>query len=208
MNNKNSLRAKSGAKAAIHGFTNEFIRKGIHFLIAFIPLIAGFSMQLALALLSLGSVLYAWFELLRLAGIEVPVFSAITRKASRPRDGSRFVLGPITLATGAFLALLLFPPDVAKIAIFALAFGDGFASLIGRNLGRIRPAFLMGKSVEGSAACFFSVFAASYSVCRNIPAAFVCAYVATAAEAFPIDDFDNILIPVVTGFAAKICLGV
>jgi dolichol kinase len=44
------------------------------------------------------------------------------------------------------LSLLLYPDPAASIAIYALAFGDGLASLVGKLVGRIRPASLWGRS--------------------------------------------------------------
>jgi dolichol kinase len=123
--------------------------------------------------------------------------------AARVRDQGRFVLGPVTLGLGALLALLLYPSPAASIAIYALAFGDGFASLVGKIFGRIRPAFMLGKSVEGSAACFIAVLIAAYSVSRNIGLAVLAAITATIVEALPLEDYDNIAIPITVGFAAQ-----
>jgi dolichol kinase len=125
--------------------------------------------------------------------------------ASRPRDADRFVMGPITLGLGAFLALVIFPPQIAAIAVYALAFGDGFASLVGKFCGRIRPVFLKGKSVEGSLACFTAVFVTTYAVSQNIGVSMAAAAAATVTEAFPLGDYDNIALPAAVGFAVM-CL--
>jgi dolichol kinase len=185
---------------------NEFVRKSIHFLIALTPLLAGFGRDLAAIILALGIILYIFLEKLRSSGVTIPVFSVIIRGASRQRDKNRFIMGPVTLGAGALLSLLVLPEIPATIAIYALAFGDGFASLVGRMLGRIRPGFLLGKSLEGSFACFFIVLTVSWFVCRDIRASFAAAVVATVCEALPLEDYDNILIPLATGFVAKFCL--
>ena len=138
-----------------------------------------------------------------MSGVKVPVVSTITRMASRERDMGRFVVGPITLGIGAILTLLLFPLPVASAGIFALAFGDGFASLAGKLFGRIRPAFLYGKSVEGSAACFIATGLSVYLVSQNHMVALVAAFVATAVEALPLEDYDNIVLPLVVGVAVQ-----
>jgi len=126
--------------------------------------------------------------------------------ASRQRDIGNFVMGPVTLGLGALLALLLYPSNAAAIAIYALAFGDGFASLAGKFFGKWRPAFLSGKSVEGSLACFAVVLVSAYAVCGNINIAFVAAFTATAVEALPLEDYDNIAIPVTVGLAVQFAL--
>jgi dolichol kinase len=142
-------------------------------------------------------------ENLRLSGVKVPVVSALTKMASRERETGRFVLGPVTLACGAMLALMLFPLPVASAGIFAVAFGDGFASLVGKLFGRIRPAFLLGKSIEGSLACFLATAVSVYLVSHNYAAALIAALVATAVEALPLEDYDNLLLPVTVGIVVQ-----
>ena len=177
----------------------ELIRKSIHFLIAFSPVMARHNHSLTLAALMIGTLIYIYFERLRLSGITVPMISSLTAMASRPRDQGHFVLGPVTLGLGALLALFIFPLEAASIAIYALAFGDGFAGLVGKTFGRIRPAFLFGKSIEGSLACFFAVYLASWRVCQNILLSLGAAFIATAVEALPLEDFDNIILPLAVG---------
>ncbi|MDR2344024.1 MAG: phosphatidate cytidylyltransferase [Spirochaetaceae bacterium] len=189
----------------IQDFKSEITRKSIHFLIALTPVLTMVSRDFAVAALTLGVIFYIYLESLRLSGVEVPFFSVVVRLASRPRDGNRFVPGPVTLGTGALLALLLFPEPVAKIAIYALAFGDGFSSLVGRIFGRIRPAFLLGKSVEGSLSCFFCVLLSTWYVCRDIKASFAAAAAVVVCDVLPLGDYDNVAIPLAAGIAAK-CL--
>jgi dolichol kinase len=178
----------------------------MHFLIALSPAMAAVNRPLTVALLMTGTLFYALMEALRLSGVEVPLVSSLTSMASRPRDRDRFVLGPVTLGLGALLALLLYPSPAASIGIYALAFGDGFASLVGKTFGRHRPAFMLGKSVEGSLACFSAVFIAAYGVSRRFSVAFVAALVATLVEALPLKDYDNIALPVSVGFVAQFLL--
>jgi dolichol kinase len=110
-----------------------------------------------------------------------------------------FVMGPVTLGLGALLALLLYPAPAATIAIFALAFGDGFASLVGKLFGHLRPAFLCGKSIDGSLACFIVVLISAYRVSFDYRIALTAALTAAVVEAFPLEDYDNIAIPVTVG---------
>jgi dolichol kinase len=195
-----------GQPHLIQKFKTEIIRKCIHLLIALTPVLTMVSRNFAVAVLTLGIMLYFYLESLHLSGIKVPFFSNVIRNASRQRDGKRFVLGPVTLGTGALLSLLLLPAAPAAMAVYALAFGDGFASLVGRIFGRIRPSFLFGKSAEGSLSCFFCVLLSSWYVCRDIRASLATAFVATVCEALPLGDFDNIVIPLAAGFTAKFSL--
>ncbi|MDR1957252.1 MAG: phosphatidate cytidylyltransferase [Treponema sp.] len=181
----------------------EVIRKSIHFLIALSPSMAAINRPVTVILLMLGTLLYTYMENARLAGMEIPLISSLTNRASRSRDRGHFVLGPVTLGIGSSLALLLYPSPAASIAIYALAFGDGFASLVGKLLGRIRPAFLLGKSLEGSTACFVAVFFAAYQCSYNYKTALVAALSATVVEALPLDDYDNLAIPITVGLAVQ-----
>jgi dolichol kinase len=178
----------------------------MHFLIALSPGMAALNRFLTVAILMAGTLLYALMETLRLSGVEVPLVSSLTSMASRPRDRDRFVLGPVTLGLGALLALLLYPSPAPSIGIYALAFGDGFAGLVGRTFGRRRPAFMLGKSIEGSLACFGAVFVAAYGVSRRFTVAFVAALAAALVEALPLEDYDNLVLPVSISFVAQLLL--
>jgi dolichol kinase len=115
-------------------------------------------------------------------------------------------MGPVTLGLGALVALLMYPSPAASIAIYALAFGDGFASLVGKLLGRVRPAFLRGKSLEGCLACFSAVLIAAYQVSRDYRIALVAALTAMVTEALPLEDYDNLALPLVVGLVVSIML--
>jgi dolichol kinase len=184
----------------------ELVRKSMHFLIALSPAMAFLNRPLTVGLLMAGTLFYALMETLRLSGVEVPLVSSLTSMASRPRDRDRFVLGPVTLGLGALLALLLYPSPAASIGIYALAFGDGFASLIGKTFGKHRPGFMLGKSIEGSLACFSAVFIAAYGVSRRLMVAFTVAFAASLIEALPLKDYDNLVLPISVGFVAQLLL--
>ena len=181
----------------------EVVRKSLHFLIALSPGMAAINLPFTVLSLFGGVLAYTFMEALRFSGVKVPVVSAITKVSSRERDAGRFVFGPVTLGTGAMLALLLFPLPAATAGVFALAFGDGFASLAGKLFGRVRPAFLFGKSLEGSAACFLATGLSVYLFSQNHVIALVAAFVATALEALPLEDYDNLVIPLAVGLAVQ-----
>lgn len=177
----------------------EACRKIIHSLIVFVPFIAGYSYALAYLLLFCGIIVYSWSEYQRLAGRYVPVLSDIKEKAFRTRDVDHFAKAPVTLALGAMGALALYPMPAAAVAIYALAFGDTAACLVGKSIGKTKiPG--TGKTWAGSAACLTTVFvlALSTSGC-SASKAFAVALAATLTELFPVKDYDNLLIPLVTG---------
>ena len=185
----------------------EVVRKALHLLIALVPALASLSVPITLALLASGTLFYALAETSRRHGHPVIVVSQLTRIASRAADRDRFVLGPITLGLGAMVALMLYPEPAASLAIYALAFGDGFASLVGRLVPGPRIPFTKGKSLMGSLACFTAVLVASLPLVRTPSQAVALAVTATALEALPSGDFDNLLVPVGTGLVAAALLG-
>jgi len=182
----------------------EIVRKSIHFLIALAPSMAAINRPFTVLFLMIGTLGYTFMESLRLSGVKIPVVSSLTKMASRPRDTGSFVMGPVTLGLGALIALLLYPSPVAAIAIYALAFGDGFASLIGKFFGRHRPAILCGKSVEGSLACFTATFISAYAVSGNVRIALTAGFTAMLVEALPVQDYDNLVLPVTVGIAVQL----
>jgi dolichol kinase len=199
----NSLRGRN-IRSVSEEIRTEILRKSIHLLIAFVPAIASMNLGLAVGLLSGGVLFYAFCERLRIEGYKVPVVSRVTALAARRRDGDGYVLGPITLGLGALLSLLLYPNLAATLAIYALAFGDGLSSLIGKTFGSLRIPFTGGKSLEGSLTCLVAVFVASYLLTGDLPRSFVVGLAATLIEAAPTKDLDNIILPVSVGAIADL----
>jgi len=182
----------------------EVVRKALHFLIALAPSMAAVNRPLTVLILMVGILAYTFMESMRLSGVKIPVFYTLTKMASRPRDTGRFVMGPVTLGLGALLSLLMYPSPAASIAIYALAFGDGFASLVGKFFGKQRPAFLYGKSVEGCLACFTATLVSAHAVSGNIRIALAAAFTAMIVEAMPLEDYDNLVLPVTVGMAVQL----
>lgn len=183
-------------------FSPEVLRKSIHLLIGFVPLLAAWNLSLTLALLSTGIIGYAYCETMRMQGYEISIISRLTLAAARKRDMGKFVMGPVTLGLGALISLILYPEPAAAIAIYALAFGDGLSSLVGKMIGTVRLPFTGGKTLEGSMACFVSVLVCAYRVSGKVLPSLLLALVATVAEAIPSKDWDNVLLPVVVGLVA------
>jgi dolichol kinase len=197
-------RVRDRKKATRQEVTIEFTRKSIHLLIAFVPFLLSLSRTMTIVLLVAGTVLYIVFETLRMQGIHIPLISSLTAQAARLRDNGRFIMGPVTLGLGALLSILIFQPLPASIAIYILAFGDSFSSLVGKTLGRIPMPFTSGKSVEGSLTCFTASLISAYALSRRLGISLAIAAVSTFVEAVPAKDWDNILLPLAAGFTATI----
>lgn len=185
----------------------ELFRKSIHWCTAFIPLLLKHFYWPVEILLMLAVVGYTLSEILRLKGIEVPLVALITKTAARKRDEGKFVLGPVTLVLGIVAASLIFKPEYYTIGILSLAFGDGIASLSGKMLGRIKIPFIYGKTVAGSLSCFFAIFVCSFCISQSVAKSLIIASCGMCLEMLPLRDFDNLLIPIVISFTAKLLCG-
>ncbi|HET6487384.1 MAG TPA: phosphatidate cytidylyltransferase [Spirochaetia bacterium] len=175
---------------------------------AFVPLLSSINLPGTVALLGVGTLFYTFAELSRRNGNTILVVSNLTLLASRDRDRGRFVLGPITLALGAMISLLLYPEPAASIAIYALAFGDGLASLVGTVIRGPQIPLLKGKTLSGSSACFIAVFAVTFKITQRPVESLVVAGSATVLEGIPTGNFDNLMVPVGVGLvASRLLLG-
>jgi len=187
---------------ALERFQGEIVRKSLHFLIALVPMLASVNLPATLGLLAAGTLFYSFAESSRLRGVPIPLVSALTLIASREKDRKGFVLGPVTLGIGAMLGLVLYPLPAASLAIYALAFGDGIASLAGTMLRGPRVPFLQGKTLSGSLACFAAVFTVTLAVTQRPLDALVIGAASALLEAIPAGNFDNIVLPVGVGLLA------
>jgi dolichol kinase len=95
------------------------------------------------------------FELIRL---KVPVvnrwFLSFFKPLLRGGEVSHFTGTGYTLV-GALIAFLVFPRDIAVVAVSFLAVGDAMATVVGKRIGKTR-LLGKGKTLEGSLTCFIS----------------------------------------------------
>ncbi|MBN2353626.1 MAG: phosphatidate cytidylyltransferase [Spirochaetales bacterium] len=189
------------------GIKGELVRKLLHFLVAIVPFMAMIDKTLTMLLLGTGILFYTVMEKLRQEGVYVLIISDVTVFTSREKEKGKFVLGPVTLALGAMLALALYPEPASRIAIYALAFGDGFASLAGKLIGGVTLPLTRGKTLAGTLACFLTVGLIAFRILGNPLYALLIGVVAAFLEALPTEDLDNILLPMGTGLFVSVLLG-
>lgn len=112
--------------------------------------------------------------------------------------------GASYLLTSALIAAAFFPRDIAFCVLCFVAVGDTMAALVGKAWGKRRYT-LVGKTVEGSLACFISTFIfALFFIKPSL--AFTGAFLATLAEASPLPVDDNIKIPLISGLGMYLAL--
>jgi uncharacterized protein (TIGR00297 family) len=131
------------------------------------------------------------------------------KKLWRSADEARgYPLGIVLYPTAVLLLILAFHDrlEVAAAIWGILAFGDGFASLVGMSLGGPKLPWNRRKTVSGSLAYFlFGTAGATvlllwtapgqYSVAFALAAAAVTALIAALVESLPIELDDNISVP-------------
>lgn len=193
-------------KKRLISLRKEFFRKTIHVCTAFVPLVMHFSKEFVLAGLFTALVLYIIAETLRYRGREIPLISDITAAAARKRDENKFVMGPVTLVLGVISAILIFDEVASSAGILALAFGDGLASLAGKTFGKIKIPFMQGKTAAGSLTCWAAIFCSSFAITGSTETSIVCAIAGAVFEVLPLKDFDNLIIPSLTGTIVTVML--
>lgn len=139
--------------------------------------------------------------------------SFMAREAGEDTPGTVYYAVSLTI-----LALFSFGigmPYVGALGVFCMAFGDGFAAVLGKRFGRRTVPGMGGKTLVGSAVMFVASFAscAAVLVVAAVPMAtaiaFVLAAAATALELASVDGLDNVAVPLgVTALYAVLFLPV
>ncbi|HHT9119145.1 MAG TPA: haloacid dehalogenase-like hydrolase [Candidatus Hypogeohydataceae bacterium YC41] len=178
-------------------FLQELRRKLVHIWAGAVPFFANVAFSPTVIFLTLLLVLYALSELGRLNGRPVPLFGSVTTACMRIDERRSLVTGPITMALGVIMSLLLFPAHVALVVIWILAFADSAATIVGKVWkGRPLP-YNRSKSVVGTLAFFLVACFCSFLCLSPIPALSV-ALVSSFLESLPLRD-DNISLPLGSG---------
>lgn len=150
------------------------------------------------SLILIVTLLYAVSEFARLRGINVPIFSTITWRATVKPELYEFATAPIFFATGITLSLIFRPASISYASVAILTLGDGFATVFGKILGRTVLPFNKGKTLEGSIFGFlFAFLGAMFFI--NPMAALIGALIGMVIESLPLPISDNVTIPMVSG---------
>ena len=124
------------------------------------------------------------------------IFNDFTGILLRKHEFNDFT-GATYLTVSSFFCIVIFPSDIAFLAISFLIIGDTLAALIGIPLGKVK-IFGGQKSFEGSLACFWGCFLFALIYVEPIIAT-VGAAAATTAEVSNLRIDDNIKIPIFSG---------
>ena len=167
----------------------------IHALSLAVPIVVELtSRDLAVAFLFAAVAVFTISEVVRLRGGRVPLITSFTLRMSQPGEEARFIVGPVYLAIGIVVALLIFPLNIAFASILIVGVGDPVAAYVGRKIGHLK---LGRKTLEG----FMGGLVASSLIASLLVspvAAFVGSFAAMCLELLGVVD-DNLTMPIGAG---------
>ncbi len=138
--------------------------------------------------------------------IKIPVIYNLLEMFERKDDIQNFPgKGIIFYFIGIFIALLLFPKDIAMASIMVLAFGDSISHLFGLHFGKTKHPLSKTKFVEGTIAGFIAGFIGAL-VFLPWYEAFFASLIAMVVESIEIkigteQVDDNLIVPFFAGAA-------
>jgi phytol kinase len=180
----------------------ELLRKSIHVTSIIIVLVYVYmGKQIVLDMLIVYLAFILLIEHFRLScGTKIPLLDFLYREKERSCMG-----GHVFFVLGSVIAIGVYSKEVAIASILMATLGDMVASLVGITVGKTTIKGT-NKSLEGSAAEFFTNLVISSVLLQSFPVAFVMAAVATLAETWLSGIDDNLSIPVFAGFSAELML--
>jgi dolichol kinase len=187
---------------------HEVQRKAIHLAFILIPLVYFYDVLPRVVIvrgLLLATAVSIAVEIVRLHDRRVRRFFKLFFGDLIRRHEQQELLGSTYMLIASVITIELFDRPVAVAALGCLILGDTAAALVGRTFGRLR---VLGKTVEGSLACFAISFLFAWGVV-GLPAwlAACGALTATLFELLPVPLDDNFRIPLSAGFVMKLLAG-
>jgi len=180
------------------------LKRGLFHLFGVLAIaVTGLFLSRTTLLISLGvaTFIVVAFELVRLKAPGVNRwFLSVFKPLLREEEASRFT-GTSYSLIASLIAFLVFPRDIAVLALIFLAVGDAMATIVGKRIGKTR---FLGKTLEGSLVCLISciiVGLIGYYAGLDIALLTILAgsLGATIAEAMPLPINDNLTLPLFAG---------
>ncbi|MCF8069012.1 MAG: hypothetical protein K9L30_10540 [Desulfobacterales bacterium] len=203
---------------------HEINRKLLHLIalllpagIFYIPIYLNTSQMLPVVICGLIFTVIIIIDIIRRNSLKYnSIFILLFGRMMRAREHKKFT-GATYIIGSAFICSLLFykEPHIAFISLSMFILGDAVAAIVGLSIGRIK---LLGKSLEGSAACFLVCMFLMLLVFPFLPMlldawcgkisflyAVIISFSITILELFPVkitkklEIDDNIVVPVIAG---------
>jgi dolichol kinase len=182
-------------KSRLAAARGEAVRKGLHGLGCVWAIWGLYWPWLPVVGLAFFSVIYLIYEALRLRGRGLYLVEQLGRIIRRRKEHEKPAFGPPALAIAIIICFLVFDPQVACAAVLAACGCDCAAGIAGSLWGRHALPFLSGKTIEGSLAGLVVGFLACAPV-AGVAKGLLTSMAATIAEALPLQEIDNIIVPV------------
>jgi len=181
----------------------ELGRKSIHYLSSLVPLIYQFCYDRKDATL-LAGLLFLGMVVAELLRMHIPALRRVYWKIFggmiRPREFRNYFTGATYVFMGGFLAIFLFPKEIAVTCLLFQTIGDPTACLVGLSVGRVK--IYNNKTLEGAIAfVVFSVLATFWIGGIPLWIKIVGAIIACFVEVIHRKIDDNVLIPFISGTA-------
>ena len=179
----------------------ELGRKAIHYFSSLIPIIYQFFFTRNEAVVIIG-ILFIGIVVAELMRMHLPALRRLYYRLFgwmiRPHEFHNHFTGATYVFMGAFLAIFLFPKEVAVTSLLILTVGDPTACLVGLSIGRIK--IYNNKTLEGALAFIFVSLIATVWI-SSIPfwIKLIGVIVACCVEVFHRKIDDNVLIPLISG---------
>src|SRR5712692_8144393 len=184
----------NGSSEGLPFETNETLRKTLHIAFGFFAFSLKFIPWRVAALVALGATIGNWLLLHRIVG----------RRVARHQRG--YDAGIVVYPAAVFVLIVVFNwhVEIAAAAWALLAFGDGFATVVGRALPIAALPWNREKSWGGTLAFILfgaaGAFAVEWLFGAPAPLAIVAAVLASAiAESLPLRLNDNVVVPATAG---------
>lgn len=181
----------------------EIQRKSIHLiansLIPIAYLVFGIPKMWMSALLGLASITFIIIDLGRSRHIWISnIFRKFFNGMMRSHELDGKLTGASYVLIGAFITVTIFTKEIAIVALLFASFGDTFAALIGKKIGKIK---IWNKTLEGTIAGFLACILITWFI-PGLPTLvkFIGAFSAMFIELIPIRIDDNLRIPIFSGF--------
>ena len=195
---------ETGDKIALK---NELLRKLIHLSSVYMPvLIFLLDKKLIIILAGIGTLLMILVDVLKhktdfMYNLYMKLLGKVLRTKEHDTSQKMFTGGTFLLI-GVLLSVLLFPSNIAALAVGIMIICDSAAALIGKAFGKTK---LLDKTFEGTAAFVITgiiiilLYARFLAPEINLSTALVALMLTAIVEVMPLPVDDNITIPVFFG---------
>lgn len=149
-------------------------------------------------LIGIASVVFVMIDIRRTRnGWLSKIFAKLFNSMLRSHELEGKLTGASYVLIGSFISIVIFPKEIAVLALLFTAIGDTAAALYGRKFGKLR---IWNKTLEGSIAGLIAcvIIALFFPQIPNI-IKFSGAFAAMFIELLPINIDDNLRIPLFSG---------